>query len=131
MLLAERIVALRQVTECCRKDGTVAVMSVFGSLVDKFPMGAVMNKSLTVRAGQQHGQRYAERLFGHIERGEMDPSPLLTHPLPLAKGPRGYDLFRNKEGCLRAVFTPWSAARPSDGAPRSIGVEVWIDVLED
>ena len=106
-LLTERIVALREAIRCCRKGGTVSVMGVYGAFVDKFPMGAVVNKALTIRSGQQHGQRYVERLFGHIERGEMDPSHLLTHPMPLEQGPRGYDLFKNKkEGCLRAVFTP-------------------------
>ncbi len=104
---SERITALRQAIECCRKGGTVSVMGVYGSFVDKFPMGAVVNKALTIRSGQQHGQRYAERLFGHIQRGEMDPSPLLTHPMPLEQGPRGYDLFKNKkENCIRAVFRP-------------------------
>ncbi|RYI17249.1 MAG: glutathione-dependent formaldehyde dehydrogenase [Acetobacteraceae bacterium] len=106
-LLTERIVALREAIRCCRKGGTVSVMGVYGSFVDKFPMGAVVNKALTIRSGQQHGQRYVERLFGHIERGEMDPSHLLTHLMPLEQGPRGYDLFKNKkEGCIRAVFTP-------------------------
>lgn len=106
-LLTERIVALREAILCCRKGGTVAVMGVYGALVDKFPMGAVVNKALTIRSGQQHGQRYVERLFGHIARGEMDPSHLLTHPLPLEQGPHGYDLFKNKkEGCVRAVFRP-------------------------
>jgi len=106
-LLTERIVALREAIRCCRKGGTVSVMGVYGAFVDKFPMGAVVNKALTIRSGQQHGQRYIERLFGHIERGEMDPSHLLTHPMPLEQGPRGYDLFKNKkDGCIRAVFTP-------------------------
>jgi threonine dehydrogenase-like Zn-dependent dehydrogenase len=107
VLLSERIVALREAIRCCRKGGTVSVMGVYGAFVDKFPMGAVVNKGLTLRSGQQHGQRYVERLFGHIERGEMDPSHLLTHPMPLEQGPRGYDLFKNKkEGCVRAVFKP-------------------------
>jgi threonine dehydrogenase-like Zn-dependent dehydrogenase len=106
-LLTERIVALREAIRCCRKGGTVSVMGVYGAFVDKFPMGAVVNKALTIRSGQQHGQRYIERLFGHIERGEMDPSHLLTHPMPLEQGPQGYDLFKNKkEGCVRAVFMP-------------------------
>ena len=107
VLLSERIVALREAIRCCRKGGTVSVMGVYGAFVDKFPMGAVVNKGLTLRSGQQHGQRYVERLFGHIERGEMDPSHLLTHPMALEHGPRGYDLFKNKkEGCVRAVFVP-------------------------
>ena len=107
VLLSERIVALREAILCCRKGGTVSVMGVYGAFVDKFPMGAVVNKALTLRSGQQHGQRYVERLFDHIERGEMDPSHLLTHPMPLEQGPHGYDLFKNKkEGCVRAVFAP-------------------------
>lgn len=107
VLLSERIVALREAIRCCRKGGTVSVMGVYGAFVDKFPMGAIVNKGLTVRSGQQHGQRYVQRLFDHIESGAMDPSHLLTHPMPLEQGPRGYDLFKNKkEGCVRAVFVP-------------------------
>ena len=64
-----------------------------------------MNKALTLRMGQQHGQRYASHLFDLIHKGELDPSYLLTHELPLDRGPEGYDLFKNKaDGCVRAVF---------------------------
>lgn len=107
VFLSERIQALRQAIYCCRKGGTVSVMGVFGGFVDKFPMGAIVNKALTLRSGQQHGQRYVERLFGHIERGELDPSYLMTHPMPLEDGPSGYRMFKEKtDGCVRAVFAP-------------------------
>jgi len=104
---SERIVALCEAIRCCRKGDTVSVMGFHGAFVDKFPMDAVVNKGLTLRSGQQHGQRYVERRFGHIKRGEMDPPHLLTHPMPPEQGPRGYDLFKNKkEGCVRAVLKP-------------------------
>lgn len=106
-LHTERGVALRQAIHSCRKAGTVSVLGVYGGLMDKFPMGAIVNKALTLRSGQQPGQRYAERIFQHILDGEMDPSYLLTHPMDLEQSPQGYKLFKHKtEQCMRAVFMP-------------------------
>lgn len=74
-------------------------------------MGAAMNKALVFRMGQQNGQHYVPRLLEHLERGEIDPSFLMTHRMSLEEGPRGYELFKNKrEGCVRVVFTPTPAA---------------------
>lgn len=107
LLHSDRGMALRQAIHVCRKGGTVSVMGVFGGLMDKFPMGAVMNKALTLRGGQQHGQRYAKRIFELIETGKMDPSFLLSHPLSLDEGKDGYHAFKNDQGnCMRAVFRP-------------------------
>lgn len=107
MLQTDRGSALRQAIYVCRKGGTVSIMGVYAGFMDKFPVGALMNKALTVRTGQQHGQRYAERLFGHIEKGEMDPSFLMTHQMPLNESPKGYQLFKyDQDHCLRAVFRP-------------------------
>ena len=106
-LHTERGTVLRQAIRACRKGGTVSIVGVYGGLLDKFPMGAIVNKSLTLRSGQQPGQRYAKRLFEHIQKGELDPSYLLTHPMPLEQGPEGYRMFKEKTGsCLRAVFRP-------------------------
>lgn len=108
-LQTDRAVALRQAIHACRKGGTVSVAGVFGGLVDKFPMGAVMNKALTIRSGQQYGQRYIPMLLEQAASGRLDASYLATHPLPLEQGARGYDLFTRKaDGCLRAVFYPTS-----------------------
>jgi len=102
-----RAVALRQAIYACRKGGTVSMLGVFGGLVDKFPLGALMNKGLTLRGAQQHGQRYIPMLLDRIASGDIDTRHLLTHPMPLADGPRGYDLFKTKDdGCVRAVFAP-------------------------
>jgi len=83
------------------------VVGVYGGLMDKFPMGAVMNKALTLRSGQQPGQRYANQLFTHIQEGRLDPSWMLTHPMDLEDSAQGYALFKEKgDQCLRAVFRP-------------------------
>ena len=84
----------------------VMTVGVYG-LVDKFPFGTIMNKGMTVRTAQQHGQKYMPRLLEHAAKGELNPSYLATHRVPLADSPRGYEMFKNKEdGCVRVVFTP-------------------------
>lgn len=106
-LHTERGTVLRQSIRACRKGGTVSVVGVYGGLLDKFPMEAIVNKALTLRSGQQPGQRYVKRLFEHIQKGELDPSYLLTHPMGLEQSAEGYGLFKDKrENCLRAVFRP-------------------------
>lgn len=107
MLESDRPTVLRQAIRACRKGGTISVIGVYGGVIDKFPMGAVMNKALTIRGGQQHGQRYAERLFGYIQEGKLDPAWLLTHRWPLERGQEGYMMFRDKaDRCMRVVFDP-------------------------
>lgn len=102
----DRAAALRQAILACRKGGVVAVLGVYG-VTDKFPMGVVTNKGLTIRSAQQHGQRYQERLFDYVQQGDLDPSRLITHDLPLEDGVRAYDLFKNKsDGCIRVAMRP-------------------------
>lgn len=105
-LHTDRGEALRQAILSCRKGGTLSILGVYG-MMDKFPIGTIMNKGLTVRTAQQHGQRYLPRLLAHAERGELDPSFLATHRFSLEDGPRAYEMFKNKEdGLVRAVFEP-------------------------
>ncbi|GGX96341.1 zinc-dependent alcohol dehydrogenase [Streptomyces anandii] len=99
--------ALRQAITSCRSGGTVSVVGVYGGLLDKFPAGAWMNRSLTLRAGQCHVHRYMKQLLRLIEQRRIDPTRVITHRLPLSEAPRGYDLFKNKaEGCEKVVLTP-------------------------
>ena len=90
----------------CRKGGTLSILGVYG-VMDKFPIGVIMNKGLTVRTAQQHGQAYLPRLLDHAAKGELDPSFLVTRRFSLEEAPRGYEMFKNKEdGCVRSVFIP-------------------------
>jgi threonine dehydrogenase-like Zn-dependent dehydrogenase len=98
---------LREMIVACRKGGTLSIVGVYGGFLDKLPMGPLMNKGLTVRTGQQHGQRYAERLLSYIEKGEIDPSYLITHRCDLNGAPGAYKIFRDKrDRCMRPVFYP-------------------------
>ena len=106
-LQTDRPAAVRQAIYNCRKGGSVFVLGVFAGMVDKFPLGAMMNKGLTVRGAQMHGQRYIPMLLERMARGELVTEHLATHRLPLDQGPQGYRMFKEKlDGCVRAVFTP-------------------------
>ena len=106
-LQTDRPTALREAIYNTRKGGTVFVLGVFALAVDKFPLGAVVNKGLSVRGAQMHGQRYIPMLLERMERGELVTEHLATHVMPLEQGPHGYDIFKAKQDdCLRAVFTP-------------------------
>jgi threonine dehydrogenase-like Zn-dependent dehydrogenase len=106
-LETDRPIAVREAIHACRKGGSVFILGVFAGWVDKFPLGAMMNKGLTVRGAQQHGQRYIPMLLDRIAAGELRTDHLATHVLPLEQGQHGYDLFKKKDDdCLRAVFRP-------------------------
>jgi threonine dehydrogenase-like Zn-dependent dehydrogenase len=99
--------ALREAIMACRKGGTLSVPGVYGGLLDKVPFGAVMNKGLTIRTGQTHVPRYMKPLLDRIERGEIDPSRLITHRLDLDDAPGAYRAFRDKEDhCIKVVMKP-------------------------
>jgi threonine dehydrogenase-like Zn-dependent dehydrogenase len=99
--------ALRQAILSCRSGGIVSVIGVYGGFVDKFPAGAWMNRSITLRTGQCHVHRYMRPLLQRIERGELDPTRVITHRLPLTEAPRGYELFKNKQdNCEKVVLKP-------------------------
>jgi threonine dehydrogenase-like Zn-dependent dehydrogenase len=105
MLETDRPIALREAIMACRNGGVVSVIGVYGGMIDKFPMGSVMNRSLTIRSGQCHVQRYMKPLLERVQRGEIDPSFVITHTLPLSEAPRGYDMFLNKEdNCEKVVL---------------------------
>jgi threonine dehydrogenase-like Zn-dependent dehydrogenase len=106
-LQTDRPTAVREAVMACRKGGSVFVLGVFGGLVDKFPLGAVMNKGLTLRSAQQHGQRYIPMLLQRMERDELKTEHLATHVMSLDEAPKGYAMFKEKtDGCVRAVFRP-------------------------
>jgi len=107
MMETDRPLALREAIMACRNGGTVSVIGVYGGFIDKFPMGSLMNRSLTIRTGQCHVQRYMKPLLERIQNGEIDPSFIITHTMPLSDAPQGFDMFLNKEDeCLKVVLKP-------------------------
>jgi threonine dehydrogenase-like Zn-dependent dehydrogenase len=106
-LETDRPAALREAIYACRKGGSLFILGVFGGVVDKFPLGAMMNKGLTVRGAQMHGQRYIPRILRHIADGELSTEHLATHVMSLDEGQQAYEMFKDKtDGCVRAVFQP-------------------------
>jgi len=106
-LETDRPAAVREAIYHCRKGGSVFVLGVFGGLVDKFPLGALMNKGLTLRSAQMHGHRYIPMLLDRMARGELVTEHLASHTMPLDDGPQGYKMFKEKlDGCVRSVFLP-------------------------
>jgi len=105
MLQPDRPTALREAIMACRNGGIVSVIGVYGGFIDKFPMGSIINRSLTLRAGQCHVHRYMKPLLERIERGEIDPSFVITHRLPWEQASRGYELFLKKQdNCEKVVL---------------------------
>ena len=107
MMATDRLGALRQAIHSCRKAGTVSIPGVYGGLLDKVPLGAAFNKGLTLKMGQTHVHRYLPQLMDRIQRGEIDPSYVITHRLRLSDAPNAYKTFRDKEdGCIKVVMKP-------------------------
>jgi threonine dehydrogenase-like Zn-dependent dehydrogenase len=106
-LESDRPTVLRQVIMACRNGGTLSIAGVYGGFVDKIPFGSIMNRSLTLRSGQTHVQRFMRPLLQRIENGEIDPSFIITHRMSLSDAPRAYEMFRDKrDDCVKVVLTP-------------------------
>jgi len=107
MLETDRPHVLREMIYVCRPAGTLSIPGVYGGLIDKLPIGALMNKGLTVRTGQTHVNRWTGDLLRRIQEGQIDPSFVITHQVSLADGPDMYKTFRDKQdGCIKVVMKP-------------------------
>jgi threonine dehydrogenase-like Zn-dependent dehydrogenase len=107
MLETDRPHVLREMIYVCRPAGTLSVPGVYGGLIDKIPFGASMNKGLTWRMGQTHVNRWTDDLLRRIEQGQIDPSFVITHSVPLEEGPAMYKTFRDKlDGCIKVILKP-------------------------
>jgi threonine dehydrogenase-like Zn-dependent dehydrogenase len=107
MAETDRPIALREAILSCRNGGTVSIAGVYGGFLDKIPFGSVMNRSLTIKTGQTHVQRYMRPLLEKIEKREIDPSFVVTHRLPLEEAPEAYEMFNEKEDdCVKIVLKP-------------------------
>jgi threonine dehydrogenase-like Zn-dependent dehydrogenase len=105
----DRPIALRQAIMACRKGGTVSVPGVYGGFDDTIPMGAFMNKALAMKTGQTHMMRFMKPLLDSVQRGEIDPSFVISHRVPIDRAPEMYKTFRDKQdNCTKVVLDPWA-----------------------
>jgi threonine dehydrogenase-like Zn-dependent dehydrogenase len=106
-LETERPIALREAIMACKAAGTVSVPGVYGGMSNMIPMGAMMNKGLTIRTGQTHVKRWTDDLLQRIDEGQIDPTFVVTHTAPLGRAPEMYKTFRDKQdGCIKVVLKP-------------------------
>jgi threonine dehydrogenase-like Zn-dependent dehydrogenase len=104
---SDRPHVLREMIYVCRPAGVISIPGVYGGLVDKIPMGQLMNKGLTIRTGQTHVNRWTDDLLRRIEEGQIDPSFVITHTVGLDDGPEMYKVFRDKQdSCIKVVLKP-------------------------
>ncbi|ORV57673.1 hypothetical protein AWC03_15595 [Mycobacterium europaeum] len=96
----ERPHAIREAAMSCRNGGTISIVGVYGGLMDKFPIGAVMNRSLTIKTGQCHVHRFMRPLLDRIRNGAIDPTIIVSHHLTLDQAPHGYEVFQEQRGPL-------------------------------
>jgi len=107
MLATDRPHVLRETIMACRKGGTVSLAGVYGGFLDKIPIGAAFGKGLTFKMGQTHVHKYLGPLLDRVQRGEIDPSFVITHQLKLEDAAKGYAMFKHKDdGCIKVVLKP-------------------------
>src|SRR5690606_743661 len=98
---------LQQIIKCCRKGGHLSVPGVYAGYVDALPIGAFMNKGLTMKSGQTHMHHYMAPLLDMITEGKIDPSVIITHKMALDDAPDAYKMFQQKDdNCIKVVLRP-------------------------
>lgn len=102
-LATDRTHVLREVIMACRKGGHVSVPGVYGGISDKFPVGAFMEKGLTLKTGQTHTQKYMRPLLEMVLDGRIDPTFVISHRLPLEKAAEGYEMFKTQQDDVTKV----------------------------
>ena len=107
MMATDRIHVLREASRACRKGGVLSIPGVYAGVADKFPIGPIFGKGLTIRTGQTHVHRYLDRLMGHVQNGDIDPSFVITHRMALEEAPEAYKIFHKKQDdCIKVVLKP-------------------------
>ena len=102
-LVTDQTHGLRQVIIACRKGGKVSIPGVYGGVTDKFPIGALMEKGLSIKSGQTHVQKYMPRLLALIMEGKLDTTFLISHRLSLEDAPQGYKMFKEQQNEVTKV----------------------------
>ncbi len=93
----DRAHVIRQVILACRKGGNVSMPGVYGGFVDKFPLGALMEKGLTLKTGQTHVHKYMQPLYTAIAEGKIDSTFMISHRAPLTAGPEMYKKWHDEQ----------------------------------
>jgi threonine dehydrogenase-like Zn-dependent dehydrogenase len=111
-LVTDQTHGLRQVIIACRKGGKISIPGVYGGVTDKFPIGALMEKGLSVKSGQTHVQKYMPQLLKMIIKGQLDTTFLISHRMSLEEAPSGYKMFKEQQNDVtKVVLKPHGETR--------------------
>ena len=99
----DRAHVIRQVILSCRKGGRVSMPAVYGGFVDKFPLGALMEKGLTLKTGQTHVQKYMRPLYEAIAEGRIDSTFLISHHGTLDQGAELYQKWHDEQDAYTKI----------------------------
>jgi len=111
LLETDRPAVLRQAIQGVRKGGTVSIPGVYGGLLDKVPFGAAFGKGITMKMGQTNMHNYMKPLLERIEKGQIDPTYIISHRVTLDQVPEMYKIWRDKkENVTKIVIDPWKTA---------------------
>ena len=109
MLETDRPGVLRQAIMAVRKGGTLSIPGVYGGFLDKVPFGAAFGKGITMKMGQTHMHKYMKPLLERIEKGQIDPTYIISHRITLDEAPEMYKIWRDKkEQVTKIVIDPWA-----------------------
>ena len=94
-------------TKAVRKGGTLQITGVYGGLYNMFPLGPFFVRNISIKMGQAPARHYMPHLYDKIKNGDIDPTKIITHTLPLEEASHGYHIFNNKEdNCIKVVLKP-------------------------
>ncbi len=103
---------LNWMAEGVAKAGTISIIGVYPEKANEFPIGKIMNRNLTVRAGNCNHVRYAATLIGLVKAGVIDPSKVITQEEPLTDAIEAYKHFDHREsGWIKVALELASAAK--------------------
>jgi threonine dehydrogenase-like Zn-dependent dehydrogenase len=109
MLETDRSGVLRQAIQAVRKGGTLSIPGVYGGLLDKVPFGAAFGKGITMKMGQTNMHNYMRPLLDRVEKGQIDPSYIISHRITLDEAPEMYKVWRDKKDKVtKIVIDPWA-----------------------
>ncbi|MED3561297.1 zinc-dependent alcohol dehydrogenase [Bacillus xiapuensis] len=94
-------------SQAVRKGGTIQITGVYGGRYNAFPLGDIFQRNVDIKTGQAPVIPYMPFLYDLFNEGQVDPSDIITHVLPLDRAKHGYEVFDTKtESCIKVILKP-------------------------
>jgi len=94
-------------TEAVRRSGTIAVVGVYASPYDNFPIHRIFDKGLIMQFGQAQTHMFIDQCFEFVRSGKVVLDDIITHKLPLTQASEAYKTFAERtDDCVKVVMKP-------------------------